>query len=56
MNTMADQISELSEEEQEQFHRYVQRSLKRQRAKVHNQTEREQDEIDRRKQCNFQTY
>lgn len=43
MNSMADQISNLPEEQQEQFHRFVQKSLKRQRAKAKAQTEQEID-------------
>ena len=42
-NPMADQISNLSDEDQQRFHEYTQRSLKRQRAKARNQTEKEID-------------
>ncbi len=44
-----DEISNLSEEEQEQFHRYVQKSLRRQWAKVRNQTEKEIDDAVKRR-------
>ena len=44
MNSMTDQIQDLSEEDQEQFHRYVQRSLRRRWAKAKDKYEREVDE------------
>lgn len=44
MNSMADQISDLSDEDQQQFHEYVQRSLRKRRAKARNQTEKEIDD------------
>lgn len=40
---MADQISDLSDEKQEQFHRYVQKRLRKIHRETRNQTEREQD-------------
>ena len=40
MNTMTDQIQGLSDEEQEQYHRYVQRSLRRRWAKANNKVEK----------------
>ena len=44
-----DEVSNLSDEEQEQFHRYVQRSLRRRWAKTKDKYEREVDEINKRK-------
>ena len=41
--TTYDEIQDLSEEEQEQFHRYVQRSLRRRWAKAKDKTEKEND-------------
>ncbi len=49
MNSMSDQISELSDEDQERFHEYTQRSLRRQWMKAEERTEREQDQKDRRR-------
>lgn len=51
MNSMSDQISNLSDEDQQRFHENVQRSLRKQWAEAKNRTEREQDEKDRRKPC-----
>ena len=48
MNSMTDQIQDLSDEEQEQFHRYVQRSLRRRWAKAKDKTEKENDDDQRR--------
>lgn len=48
MNSMADQISDLPEEEQEQFHRRVQKSLRRQWAKAKSKTEKGIDDEQRR--------
>lgn len=45
-----DEISDLSEEEQEQFHQYVQKSLRRQWAKAKDQTEKKID-LERRTGC-----
>ena len=49
MNPTLDQIQDLSDEEQEQFHRYVQRSLRRRWAKAKNQTEKENDDAAKRR-------
>ena len=49
MNSMTDQIQDLSEEDQEQYHRYVQRSLRRRWATAKDKIEREVDEINKRK-------
>lgn len=50
MNSMADQISDLTDEDRQRFHEGVWRSnRKRWRAKVRERTEREHDEKDRRK-------
>ena len=43
-NTMSDQISNLSDEDQQRFHEYTQRSLKRQWAQARNQIEKEIDD------------
>ena len=51
MSPTYDEISNLSDEDQQRFHDYTQRSLRKRRAKVRNKTEREQDEKDRRKPC-----
>lgn len=48
-SSMADQLSDLSDEDQQQFHEYTQRSLRRRRAKAKDKTEREQDQKDRRR-------
>lgn len=47
--SIADQLSNLSDEDQQRFHDYTQRSLKRRRAKARNQTERKHDEKRRTK-------
>jgi len=49
MNSMADQISNLSDEDKQRFHEEAQRHLRKQWAKAKNRTEREQDQIDKRK-------
>ncbi len=43
MNSMSDQISDLSDEDQQRYHEYTQRSLRRQWAKARNHTETEID-------------
>ena len=50
MNSNLDQIQDLSEEDQEQFHRYVQRSLRRRWAKAKNEIETEID-FERKTRC-----
>ena len=50
MNIITDQIQALSDEEQEQYHRYVQRSLRRRWAKAKNETETEID-FERKTRC-----
>ena len=47
--SIADQISNLPDEDQQQFHEYVLRSLRKQWAKAKEKTEREQNEIDKRR-------
>ena len=49
MNSMADQISNLPDEDQQRFHQYVQKRLRRQWAKARNQTEKEIDNERKRK-------
>ena len=49
MNSMTDQIQDLSEEEQEQFHRYVKRSLRRRWAKAKDKVEKENDDAAKRR-------
>ena len=44
MNSMSDQIADLPDEDQQQFHAEAQRSLRRQWAEVKAKTEREHDE------------
>ncbi|KKN07548.1 hypothetical protein LCGC14_1065690 [marine sediment metagenome] len=44
MNSMSDQISNLSDEDQQRFHEYTQRSLRKQWAKARQQTEKEIDD------------
>ena len=46
---MSDQISNLSDEDQERFHEYTQRSLRKRWAQARQQTECEQDQIDKRR-------
>ena len=46
--TTYDQIQDLSEKDQEQFHRYVQRSLRRRWANAKNEVERKIDDEQRR--------
>ena len=48
-NLMTDQIQDLTAKEQEQFHRYVQRSLRRRWAKANNKTEKENDDAAKRR-------
>ena len=43
-----DEIQDLSDEQQEQFHRYVQRSLRRRWAKAKDKTERKIDDEQRK--------
>ena len=43
MNSISDQISNLSDEDQQEFHRRTQRSLRKQWAKAKAQTEQEID-------------
>lgn len=49
MNSIADQISQLPDEDQQRFHEYTQKSLRRRRAQAKEQTEKELDEINKRK-------
>ena len=49
MNSMSDQISNLSEEDQERFHAEAQRHLRNQWAEAKNRTETEIDQLERRK-------
>ncbi len=51
MNSMSDQISDLSDEDQQRFHAETQRSLRKQWSKARNQTEHEHDEIERKTRC-----
>ncbi len=46
---MSDQISDLPEEDQQRFHAWTQRKLRRQWALAQNRTEREHDEKRRTK-------
>ncbi len=43
MNSISDQISDLPDEDQERYHEYTQRSLRKKWAKARQQTEREID-------------
>lgn len=45
---MSDQISNLSDEDQQRFHEYTQRSLRRQWAEAKNKTEKENDNVSTR--------
>ena len=47
--TTYDEIQDLSEKEQKQYHRYVQRSLRRRWAKTKNKTEKENDDAAKRR-------
>ncbi len=47
-NSMSDQISKLSDEDQERFHEEAQRHLRRQWAVARNQTEKEIDDAVKR--------
>ena len=49
MSPTYDEISNLPDEDQERFHEYTQRSLRKRWAKARQQTEREQDQKDRRR-------
>ncbi len=44
MNLMSDQIADLPEEEQQQFHAEAQRHLRREWAEAQNRTEKETDD------------
>ena len=48
MNSIADQISNLSDEDQRQFHEYTQKRLRKRRAEARNQTEKGIDDEQRR--------
>lgn len=48
MNSMSDQISNLSEEDQQRFHAYTQKRLRRRRAEAKNRTEKENDNVSTR--------
>jgi len=50
-----DEISNLSDEDQEQFHRYVQKSLMRQWARAKEQIEKEIDNEQRRNRTGIST-
>ena len=49
MNSMADEISNLPDEDQQRFHAEAQRHLRRQWAEAKAKTEQEQEQKDRRR-------